>query len=112
MYWIIKVQFKDGTWYRGVLESRVEELTARKILLRNFKELFPDYEIRRRGGGTFKIFYSTGRTSKLVRVLPKPVKKEEPKIETKAKPTVEPEHEEQKPQKKSMFETIRRKLWH
>lgn len=55
--WVIKVEFGNGTWYQGVLDSRVEEPMARKVLLRNFKELFPPYEIRKRGKAKFRIYY-------------------------------------------------------
>lgn len=57
--WVIKVMFRNGTWYRGVLDSRVSEQKARKCLLSNFRELFSKPEIRRRGGGVFWIDWRT-----------------------------------------------------
>ncbi len=53
--WVIKVHFGDGTWYRGVLNSRVSAQKAKGCLLSNFNELFSKTEIRQRGGATYKI---------------------------------------------------------
>ncbi len=59
--WVIKVTFGNGTWYRGVLDSRVDEAMAKKVLLSNFSELFTEVDIKRRGGGKYRIYYSSGR---------------------------------------------------
>lgn len=104
--WVIKVQFRNGTWYRGVLDSRVEEQTARKILIGNFKELFPDYEIKRRGGGTFRIYYSLGLAPKLARNFPEKKRKYTKRAN---KPVVE---KQKATGRKNMFDIFRRKAWH
>ena len=106
--WVIKVQFENGTWYRGVLDSRVEEQTARKILIGNFKELFPDYEIRRRGGGKFRIYYSSGKIPKLARNFPKK-KRKYTKRAKPAEKVVSVKAEPKKPERKSVFDIFRRK---
>lgn len=107
--WVIKVQFGNGTWYRGVLDSRVEEQTARRILIGNFKELFPDYEIKRRGGGTFRIYHSFGMPPRLVRNFPKKKRKYTKKVKPTAEETVKPAVGQGTSRKKSIFSIFRGK---
>lgn len=100
--WVIKVTFGNGTWYRGVLDSRVEEAMARKVLLSNFSELFNEVEIKRRGGGKYKIYYSSERKRY------KPAKKKVKKVEQVVEEIL-PEPIKKTPKKAGLFNMFRRK---
>ncbi len=55
--WVIKVTFKDGSWYRGVCEKkRATPQTVKKRLLMDFKEIHPAEDRRARGGGLYRIW--------------------------------------------------------
>ena len=55
--WVIRCEFKDGTWYRGVTTYLL--LKNAKIRLLNDLDFYhPKADRIRRGGGTYKIFWS------------------------------------------------------
>lgn len=55
--WLIKVQFKDGTWYRGICDKdNISQETAKKRLLMDFKEIHQSSDVAQRGGGLYHIW--------------------------------------------------------
>lgn len=63
-YWVMRVYFRDGSArWQGTLSGRVEELTAKKILLQNFTDYYGKEERRKRGGAEYKLFLGQERRS-------------------------------------------------
>ena len=55
--WVIRCDFKDGTWYRGVTKYLLYK-NARLRLMNDLDFYHPKTDRMQRGGGTFKIFWS------------------------------------------------------
>lgn len=61
--WVIRVNFRDGSWYKGVCDrENVSAETAKKRLLLDFKEIHPSEDIRSRGGGLYHIWEDNRNT--------------------------------------------------
>lgn len=61
--WVIRVNFRDGTWYRGMCDkNNITPETAKKRLLMDFKEIHPSEDIRSRGGGLYRIWEDNRNT--------------------------------------------------
>ena len=55
--WLIRVNFRDGSWYKGVCDrENVSAETAKKRLLLDFKEIHPSADVKERGGGLYRIW--------------------------------------------------------
>lgn len=56
-HWVMHVYFRDGSArWQGVMSGRVQRETAKKLLLRHFKDEY-DYEERRKRGGADYILF-------------------------------------------------------
>ena len=59
--WVIKVYFGNGTWYRGICERECYyKSTAKKKLLRDFKDNYTPAEIKARGNAKYEVYYYRG----------------------------------------------------
>ncbi len=56
--WVIKVYFGNGSKYTGYTIKRCYfRSTAKRILLRDFRQYFSPSEIRERGKAHYEVFY-------------------------------------------------------